>query len=71
MAVYVQRFIFSSCQHSDDTISPNGAEEICDHDADILPEPVGPIRSTLLFSSSTFSSSSIFSGIPVSAPDLA
>lgn len=38
----------------------------------IKPEPVGPIKSTLLFSSSTLSSSSssILSGIPDSAPDL-
>lgn len=36
----------------------------------IKPEPVGPIKSTLLFSSSTLSSSSILFGIPDSAPDL-
>jgi len=36
----------------------------------VVPEPVGPIKRTLLFSSSTLSSSSILSGIPDSAPDL-
>lgn len=35
-----------------------------------IPEPVGPIRSTLLFSKSTLSSSSSVLDLPGSAPDL-
>lgn len=36
----------------------------------VIPDPVGPIKRTLLFSSSTFSSSSNMPEIPESAPDL-
>lgn len=35
-----------------------------------IPDPVGPIRSTLLFSNSTLSSLSLASATPDSAPDL-
>lgn len=35
-----------------------------------IPEPVGPIKSTLLFSNSTLSSLSLASDTPDSAPDL-
>ena len=36
----------------------------------VIPDPVGPIKRTLLFSSSTLSSSSNPSETPESAPDL-
>lgn len=55
---------------STDFHSKSQGLEIHRESVESLPEPVGPIKSTLLFSSSTLSSSSIASKVPDSAPGL-
>ncbi len=54
-------------RYGNNDVEAKGFQE---HIVIIIPEPVGPIKRTLLFSSSTLSSLSIPSGIPDSAPNL-
>lgn len=54
---------------SKDTLQPNSAQ-VGFMSAVVIPEPVGPMRRTLLFSSSTLSSQSIAPVVPDSVLDL-